>query len=143
MKTAIILSGHGDFPLGIHDAIEKIAGPQEDFSAIPFDTTQDQDVLKEAFKEAISAFEDADTVVVFCDLLGGTPFKTAVEFQMSDDRIRVVPGVNLPTLIEFALQRSFSEDIDDLLEQSIETGQAGLLNFKISFDDDDMEVEDN
>jgi len=59
-----------------------------------------------------------------CDLVGGSPFKTAVTITANEADIRVVGGTNLAMVIEVSLSREFSS-LDDLAKQAIEVGEQG------------------
>ena len=44
--------------------------------------------------------DTTDGVLVFCDLLGGTPFNQAMIIAQSYSNVEVVTGTNLPMLLE-------------------------------------------
>ena len=99
MQTIIIVSGHGKYATGMKSSFEFLAGPHENFNFIDF-TEDDSDVtLKEKFNNIINNNINA-SVLFFCDMLGGTPFKAAALIANDKDNMEVVAGCNLVSLIE-------------------------------------------
>ena len=73
-----ILTGHGDFSLGVKSAVDMVAGDQPAFKAVPFEGSQAA-TYGEDLRAAITEMrEECEGVLVFCDLLGGTPFNQAM-----------------------------------------------------------------
>ncbi len=56
--------------------------------------------------------EECDGVLVFTDLLGGTPFNQSMMIAQDVDNVEVLTGTNLPWLLSFcssaAMPRSLS-----------------------------------
>ncbi|AZP03185.1 hypothetical protein EJN90_00040 [Jeotgalibaca ciconiae] len=70
------------------------------------------------------------SVIVLADLVGGTPFKTAVTILEKEVDFRVIGGINLPLVIELSMLRSTTNDIEELLEQLLITSQEAISEFK-------------
>lgn len=78
-------------------------------------------------------------MLVLCDLVGGSPFKTAAMLGIPRGNVRVVAGLNLGMLVETCMQRD-GMTLDELTEQAIETGKASVLEFTL---DEPAEEEDD
>lgn len=144
MNVGMIVTGHGFFPDGLYDGLKRIAGEQENCLSVPFDTSESEDVFEALLREKIDALKDADQIVVFCDLVGGTPFKTAAKIKMENPKLIVVGGTNLPMLIEFAISRNYADSVEELVENTINNSKEAIMEFSLvgSFDDDEDEVEE-
>lgn len=123
--TGIIITGHGTFPDGFLSACRLIAGDLDHFFSVCFDKEPEQ--LEAGLKQAVSACDDCDRIIIFCDIPGGTPFKTAAMLAAEDERIEVIAGVNLPLLLEIALGRESSSDCSSLLDDALNTAKDQIL----------------
>ncbi|AHJ34571.1 MAG: PTS sugar transporter [Lacticaseibacillus rhamnosus] len=98
-KIHTIITGHGNFATGLGSSVALLAGKQENFDFVDF--TED---MGEADVDAKlrSLIKPEESVLIFTDLVGGTPYKCAakIAYEMSDRDIAVVAGCNLASLLE-------------------------------------------
>ena len=67
--------------------------------------------------------EECEGVLVFCDLLGGTPFNQSMLISQDVDNVEVVAGTNLPMLIELVMTRSFANaTLEEMAERYEKAG---------------------
>ena len=123
--TGIIITGHGMFPVGFLSACELIAGDLNQICGVCFDREPEQ--LEHALKKAVEDFAECGKIIIFCDIPGGTPFKTAAELAVENDRIEVIAGVSLPLLLEVVLVRDYVSDFDPMLSEAIHTAKEQIL----------------
>lgn len=122
-----IITGHGSYAPGMNGAMEMIAGAQDKIEIVPFLEEMDLEVFKENLANAIHALRKENLeVVIFTDLLGGTPFKTAATFAFEQKSLEIVAGTNLPMLIEGSMLRFSLTSAKELVNQLIQTGQTGI-----------------
>lgn len=127
-----ILTGHGDFSVGLKSAIDMVAGDQPEFEIVPFEGSQAA-TYGDTLRDAISAMRtECDGVLVFVDLLGGTPFNQAMMIANDIENVEVVTGTNLPMLIELLLTRSGAASLEDLAAQAVAVGQTGIVHKSIA-----------
>lgn len=139
-----IVTGHGDFAPGLAQAVEMIAGKQEKFEVVPFLEEEPLETFEAKMQGALdSLLNETAGVLIFSDLLGGTPFRSAMVAASKYDNVEVLTGTNLPMLIEIGLIRGFSDDIKELAKQAVATGQEGVQNPHLNHNkeevDDEME----
>lgn len=139
-----ILTGHGSFAPGLMGAVEMIAGPQENFEVVDFREEETLEAFEEKMNLAIAKVSAAtDGVVIFSDLLGGTPFRTAMLSSNDKENIEVIAGTNLPILIEGSGLRFAYTNASEFVNAVLEIGREGLvhaqLNVSNSHDEDDEE----
>lgn len=138
--VGFILTGHGQFANGLKSALDMVAGDQEAFAIVPFEGSQAA-TYGDDLRAAITAMRnETDGVLVFVDLLGGTPFNQAMMISADVPDVQVVTGTNLPMLIELMLTRA-NMTLDQLVESAVSVGQAGVVHMELpsadaSADDD-------
>lgn len=121
-----ILTGHGQFARGLGSALEMVGGPQEDFSCVTFLEEEAAEFPARIAGEITRLAEKCGEVVVFCDLLGGTPFNQAMMAAATTPGVQVVTGANLPMLLECMSMRSDATGADELVATAVEIGRMGV-----------------
>lgn len=126
----LLITGHGNFGSGICSALEVIAGPCENVRFVDFEKDRSvanyQEELDRVLDEMI---ETGHEVLVLADLLGGTPFKSAVRCGMKKGHIQVASGANLGMVLEVETARKNMTDPEQLVSCAIETGQQSITRF--------------
>ena len=72
-----------------------------------------------------------DKVIILTDLPGGSPFKAAALATFHYDHVKALTGINFPVLMEIALSKDYTEDIDQLIAQSIVNAREALMEIKL------------
>lgn len=125
---AIIVSGHGQFSLGLIDAFLMIFGENEKIVAIPFLSGEGIPQLQEKFKKQLAHFSEDEQVLFLVDIFGGTPYNAATQLIYAMDSCDVVSGVNLPMLLEVASMKDVM-DLKGLTELALSTNQSSCKVF--------------
>lgn len=126
----LIVTGHGNFASGITSSIDLIAGKQNDYVAVDFDG-EGTDKLENDLKTALEKLSACDGIIIFCDLAGGSPFKTAVVLTASNSKVKVIAGTNLPMLCEISMARTMINDLDVLVSSALIVGKDNIQLFEI------------
>lgn len=106
MKVGVILASHGEFARAALGSIEMIAGPQPDVLALGLGADTSLEDFEGDFAAAhASLAERCDTVVVLCDILGGTPFNVVARAKASGVPLVAYAGLSLPVAIELLICR--------------------------------------
>ena len=121
-----ILTGHGTFANGLADALSMIAGDQDYFIPVPFIEAGAASYPETLASTISDLLDQTDGVLIFCDLLGGTPFNQAMMLSQNYNNVEVVTGANLPMLLETLSLRLASTTLTDLLQTALESGAAGV-----------------
>lgn len=105
----IIITGHGGFPTGCHEAIKLITGDHDNVHALYIDEKRTHDDLEADFKNML---DKHDNVIVFADFSGGAPHKIAARAiaEAGKEKQFVVSGAPLSFLIQLVLMTP-SEDL--------------------------------
>ena len=111
--------------VGDVEFISVTAGDQPAFTVVPFEGDQAAS-YGEDLRAAITAMrEECDGVLVFTDLLGGTPFNQSMMIAQDVDNVEVLTGTNLPMVIELLFLRG-NATLAELGEQAVTVGQTGI-----------------
>ncbi|MCD8000141.1 MAG: PTS sugar transporter subunit IIA [Clostridiales bacterium] len=125
----IIVAGHGNFASGITTMLELVVGKPEHYEFIDFLLGESQEALEEDYRDKLDKLKDCEKIVIMTDITGGSPFKSAVTYAVSDDRLNVISGTNVPMLVELIFGRMNSDDSEALIQSAMEAGKAQIIRF--------------
>ncbi|CCI84542.1 PTS sugar transporter subunit IIA [Lactobacillus pasteurii] len=100
MSKDLILISHGQMAAGVKESCELIMGPQEHVHAVCLLPEEGPEDFEVKFNKEIEACND-DEILVFADLMGGTPANTISRLIMSGKKIHLIVGMNLAMVIEW------------------------------------------
>ncbi|MCL2367154.1 MAG: PTS sugar transporter subunit IIA [Oscillospiraceae bacterium] len=112
MKPKLILMSHGQLAEQLRQSAEMIVGDIEDVYTV---CMSDSDGLKGISQKLQLVFDDIgihEPVVIIADMMAGTPGNVAFGAMLNQDHVRVVTGLNLPMVIEYAV--SDEDDLDQM-----------------------------
>ncbi len=76
----LILVSHGTFAPGLHNAVGMMAGAgREDIRSTSLLDGMDVDTYRKAFAELVADITAEDEILLFADIIGGSPLTTAME----------------------------------------------------------------
>ena len=101
----IILTGHGKIAEGIESSIKLVFGKPEKFYSINFTEDITPELLEKEIEEKIDELNGEEGVLIFTDIAGGTPFKTASVLSLKKEKVKVISGMNLPMVLETVCER--------------------------------------
>lgn len=128
----IIIAGHGNFGSGLMSSLDLLAGANQDIIAVDFLGDMSEDDLKNQMEDIITQFLDEEILFV-CDILGGTPFKTAATLANSAERIEVVAGCNLGSILEVLFQKD-NLTLGELADTIITSSKQYTVRFEKKVD---------
>lgn len=126
----IIVTGHGKFASGLTASVELITGTHEHYKAIDFDGVISQEELLKEIETEISNMSDCENIIIFTDLIGGTPFKMAATATLKYNNLQVFGGTNIGMIIETVMSRNFASDINSYVKQIEQTGKNQVTLFE-------------
>lgn len=131
-----IICGHGRFASGVKSGIELIFGPQERIGTVEFLDGETKTELDAKMARELDAHAGADGVLVFCDVLQGSPFQSAVACSLGRGDVRVLFGANVAMVLE-CVARSLAGEVplDDLVDIALEAGRVGMGDFRARAED--------
>lgn len=124
--VSIIVSGHGQFSLGLLDAFEIIFGKDVNVQAVPFFKGEGLPQMQEKFQQKINQISKDKEVLILVDVFAGTPYNTAAQIAYTNENIDILTGVNLPILLEAAAikeQLTLAQLIENLRKVATDSHQ--------------------
>ncbi|UYY08039.1 PTS mannose transporter subunit IIA [Enterococcus faecalis] len=94
---------------------------------IPFLTNETTEEYRQKIESSIEMYEQ---VICFTDLLGGTPFKTCVEFSMTKKQVFVISGTNIAMLLEGLMMRNSGIEPVELAKSVVKVGKSNIVLFE-------------
>ena len=126
----LIVTGHANFGSGMTSSVNLIAGEQEAYRYVDFLPTYGTEELTEEIAKAMDELKDCEGIIIFTDLMGGSPFNVAASLGHGKENVRIVAGPNLPMLVEIVMSRKFMDDLDGLVESVLETGKEQVTKYE-------------
>ena len=96
----ILITSHGTMAEGMAQSVRMLVGEQDHLDIVTFEEEMGAEELEERFRSVLGETSDDHQYLVFCDILGGTPFNVVSRFSYQNDNIAVIYGMNLPLVIE-------------------------------------------
>lgn len=139
----IMLVSHGMFAPGLHDALKMLAGSdREDILSTSLKNGMGADEFAENVRKCISVINEEDELVLFADLVGGSPLTTAANVIAEEgliSRTTMIGGMNLPMVLSAVLMKD-NFDREQLKEMVLSEAKEGLKEFTVSTDETEDEI---
>lgn len=125
----VLAISHGKMAEGMLDAAHMFFGDDlpgvEALCFMSNDNPEDFDVK---LKDAVARVNTGDGVIIFADLMGGTPANRSM-YVLGDD-VQVITGANMTMMLELLGTRlaEGTKVSKELVEQLQETGRTGIVN---------------
>lgn len=126
----LLVTGHANFGSGITSSVNLIAGEQDDYQYVDFLPTYSTEDLTQEITKALDELKECEGIIIFTDLMGGTPFNVSAQLGHGKDNIRIIAGTNLPMLVEIVMSRKFMNDLDELVDSVLETGKEQVMKYE-------------
>lgn len=111
MSKELILISHGKMAEGLKESCELIMGPQDHVHTVCLLPEEGPEDFEKKFNDTVADF-DLNDVVVFCDLMGGTPCNVISRLIMGGKNIHLIAGMSLPMVIGWINAQMVGQDSD-------------------------------
>ena len=131
----VLIATHASLGKELIAASELIFGKEERVSSVGLYHGDDIEALEGRIEEAILELDDGDGVLVFVDLLGGSPSNMTAKAMMTlFDRVNIecVAGVNLPVFIESLVARE-TGDLSDLKKRVMDAASVSIVDLRKTY----------
>jgi len=126
----IIIASHGEMARGMLETSRLFFGEQKQIKAMCLQASDNPDQFVLDLQEAIKEVDSGDGVVVFCDMLFGTPCNCMMRIignDLDNPNLEVVTGVNLAMILQILAVR---ENSDVSIQELLDSGVQGITNLK-------------
>lgn len=139
-EIAILLMSHGDFAKEAMKSAELVFGKQENYETLSVFLADQIDSLKEEMFEKVESLDTSRGLLVFTDIIGGTPMNLAGNLLDRENTI-LCSGLNLPMLLEALINRSKSvEELKGILERAYRMGMTIRTDIEMRKDEDEDDL---
>ena len=111
----------GRLAIEFRSALEHVVGPQRQIEAITIGPDDDVEQCRKNILEAVKRVDSGEGVAILTDMFGGTPSNLAISV-MSQPKVEVLAGINLPMLIKLAKIREICP-LQDAVAAAQEAGR--------------------
>ncbi|MCF0113711.1 MAG: PTS sugar transporter subunit IIA [Erysipelotrichaceae bacterium] len=126
----IIIASHGDMAKGMLETTKLFFGEQPQIQAYCLQASDNPDEFVERLEAGIKEVDTGDGVVVFCDMLFGSPCNCMMRIlglDFENPKLDVITGVNLAMVLQMLSTREAGDvDIPGLLD----AGVQGIADLK-------------
>ena len=141
----VVLVSHGEFAPGLHKAIEMLAGSaREDILSTSLRSGMGADEFGDNFRKLIANVTEEDEILLFADIVGGSPLTTAANVLAEEGHIArtiMVGGMNLPLVLNAVLSKDFAEDLAEHIRTSvIPESREMIQEFQIALDTSEDDI---
>jgi len=126
----ILVVTHGEMAEGIVHSAKMFTSEAKNVEFLCLMEDMGQDELFDLMYEKMKGLSIDEQFLIFCDIMGGTPFKISSKFSFNNDNVAVFYGVNLPILVHAILSRggrSLSSLTSELVEVSHDSLGLGAI----------------
>ncbi len=139
----ILLVSHGTMAPGLHNALKMLAGEEhEDILSTSLENGMSSSTYAENVRKCISGITKEDEIIVFGDLVGGSPLTTAANVIAEEgllERTVMIGGMNLPLTLSAVLMKDTMET-GDLIEMLLTEAREEMKEFQIVNEDNEDEI---
>lgn len=114
----ILIATHGNFASGLLSAVELIAGKQEKVGTIGLHHEDGIEEFEQKVNNMLDDLDDGDGVLVFVDILGGTP-SNVIFRSLSRKKFKAIAGVNMAMVVQAVMMRDGVSE-EELYENVLE-----------------------
>jgi PTS system mannose-specific IIA component len=119
----VVVATHGKLAEEMVRTAEAVVGKLEKIAPVSIVATTPD--VRGDLKTAIQRVDCGEGVLLLTDLLGGSPTNLCLSF-LSERKVEVVTGVNLPMLLKLPGLRSSGKPIEEIAQALVEAGQKAI-----------------
>lgn len=135
----IVLVSHGTMCIGMKDSFEMIAGNNPNIHCVSLNEGIHE--FKNNFLNLMDQICPNEQVLIFSDIQGGTPFNEVYAYYLENpNSLRLIAGMNLPMLIEVALQMD-NLSLDEAYTLALTTGKEAVTGISLNNEEVEDELE--
>ena len=119
----VVVATHGKLAEEMIRTAEAVVGHLD--QVVPVSVVAAAPDMRANLKAAIQRVDQGDGVLLLTDLLGGSPTNLCVSF-LTERKVEVVTGINLPMLLKLSGLRASGKPIGQVAHDLAEAGQRSI-----------------
>lgn len=136
----LILVSHGTFAPGLHNAVGMMAGADRgDIRSTSLLDGMDVETYRKAFAGLTADLTAVDEILLFADIIGGSPLTTAMEVLTEKGLLEntvAIGGMNLPLVLTAAFADA-DAPLAQVAEEIMQEGCSQIKTFELGGGDED------
>mgnify|MGYP003318692635 CR=1 FL=1 len=136
MRTECFNSSVAEFLDAVKDNIDES-------SVLIFNQVDAVEDLDKKIRDARASLSNCEDVIVLCDILGGSPFKTAVMAFFGDAHVKVLYGTNVGMAMKLCMEcmmANESYDLEAICDSLVAEGNMHIGKYQfVAVEEEDME----
>lgn len=140
--VGILVATHGQMAEGMLDAINLLIGQQDALKAVCLKADDNADDFQAKMENAVKELDSGNGVLIFTDILGGTPGNRALAIAAANENVEVMAGVNIPVLLNVALSNDEFNSPKEAIEFAKEIAKDSIVHASAQLrgdSDDDLD----
>ena len=126
----VVIVTHGSLASALLNTVELIMGKQEQITTVAFETGQAVTDLQTRITQAAIQVDSGHGILIFVDILGGSPYNASAMLMMERENIEMITGVNISMLFEVLPVRTGK--LESVVEVALDGGRNGITRFAMS-----------
>lgn len=106
IMNGILLISHGNYADELKNSLKMIAGEVDSIYSVGLDFSDGPDEFKEKLQNIEPKLDKYSNVIVFSDLLGGSPSNTAFQYFLKKEHYQFIAGMNFPMVLSTILENT-------------------------------------
>lgn len=139
----ILLVSHGTMAQGVHSVLDMLVGEgREDILSTSLKNGMGADELAENVRKCVSVVKEEDELLVFADLIGGSPLTTTANVLAEEgllNRTTMVGGMNLPLVVSAIVSKD-SVESKVLVDMLVPEAREALREFTVAVSEGEDEI---
>ena len=119
----VVVATHGNLAQEMIRTAEAVIGPLP--QVIGVSVVASKADVRRGIEDAIRSVDTGEGVLLLTDLLGGSPTNLCLSF-LTEQKVEVVTGVNLPMLLKLGGLRASGKPIAEVAHDLAEAGQKAI-----------------
>ena len=119
----VVLATHGHLAQEMLRTAEAVVGKLAQVAAVSVVATEPD--VRGTIEAAIRSVDQGEGVLLLTDLLGGSPTNLCLSF-LTERKVEVVTGVNLPMLLKLGGLRATGKSIEQVAHELAKAGQKSI-----------------
>lgn len=142
MKYVLLVS-HGTMAPGLHNALKMLAGEEhEDILSASLENGMSSSTYAENVRKCVSGITKEDEILLFGDLVGGSPLTTAANVIAEQELLEqtvMIGGMNLPLTLSAVLMKD-TMDTKDLVPMLLTEAREEMKEFRVTSEENEDEI---
>ncbi|MFP3854097.1 MAG: PTS sugar transporter subunit IIA [Anaerolineales bacterium] len=126
-EIGIVLAAHGDMAASFKESASLIVAELERVEPVSLDPSIKLESMQTSLAAAADKVDQGNGVLILLELFGGTPCNASI-MVLQERECQAISGLNLPMLLEVAMQRSAVETVEELAQLTLASGVDGVVD---------------